>query len=262
MQHICERSSAREQLNNDLSTFATCLRAYVRACAGYVRAPAKVAGTLLYSSCETCLAACERWNNITLNIVCDADSRSFVRSRAVKRAATYASGGQRKPRRWKAGTVALRYAPYRLIIIISVISMCAVDVASEFASCSVRERQCDHGSCAPIASARSRQLVVPSCREIRKYQKSVDLLIPRMPFSRLVREIAHDGKTDVRFSTDALEAIQEATEICIVSLFEATNACCIHRDAVTISCVLAHTHAFFALFLHSPLFVSTGCRHT
>ena len=33
-------------------------------------------------------------------------------------------------------------------------------------------------------------------REIRRYQKSTELLIRKMPFQRLVREIAQDFKTD------------------------------------------------------------------
>ena len=36
-------------------------------------------------------------------------------------------------------------------------------------------------------------------REIRRYQKSTELLIRKLPFQRLVREIAQDFKTDLRF---------------------------------------------------------------
>merc|ERR1712150_40357 len=35
-------------------------------------------------------------------------------------------------------------------------------------------------------------------REIRRYQKSTELLIRKLPFQRLVREIAQDFKTDLR----------------------------------------------------------------
>ena len=36
-------------------------------------------------------------------------------------------------------------------------------------------------------------------REIRRYQKSTDLLVPRLPFQRLIREIAHEHSDDIRF---------------------------------------------------------------
>lgn len=71
-------------------------------------------------------------------------------------------------------------------------------------------------------------------REIRKYQKSTDLLIRRLPFQRLVREIAHDFKTDVRFQSTAINALQEASEAYLVGLFEDTNLCAMHAKRVTI----------------------------
>jgi histone H3 len=46
-------------------------------------------------------------------------------------------------------------------------------------------------------------------REIRKYQKSTELLIRKLPFQRLVREIAQDFKTDLRFQSTAIMALQE-----------------------------------------------------
>lgn len=49
-------------------------------------------------------------------------------------------------------------------------------------------------------------------REIRKYQKSTDLLIRKLPFQRLVREIAQEFKTDLRFQSTAILALQEAAE--------------------------------------------------
>jgi histone H3 len=50
-------------------------------------------------------------------------------------------------------------------------------------------------------------------REIRRYQKSTELLIRKLPFQRLVREIAQDFKTDLRFQTSAILALQEASEV-------------------------------------------------
>lgn len=71
-------------------------------------------------------------------------------------------------------------------------------------------------------------------REIRKYQKSTDLLIRKLPFQRLVREIAQDYKTDLRFQSFAVLALQEASEAYLVGLFEDTNLCAIHAKRVTI----------------------------
>jgi histone H3/H4 len=71
-------------------------------------------------------------------------------------------------------------------------------------------------------------------REIRKFQKSTALLIRRLPFQRLVREIAQDFKNDLRFQSSAILALQEATEAYLVSLFEDTNMLALHAKRVTI----------------------------
>ena len=72
-------------------------------------------------------------------------------------------------------------------------------------------------------------------REIRKYQKSTDLLIRKLPFQRLVREIAKEFfNNDLRFQSTAILALQEASEAYLVGLFEDTNLCAIHAKRVTI----------------------------
>ena len=71
-------------------------------------------------------------------------------------------------------------------------------------------------------------------REIKRYQKSTDLLIRKLPFQRVVREIAQDYKSDLRFQISAIEALQEAAESYIVGIFEDTNLCAIHAKRVTI----------------------------
>lgn len=71
-------------------------------------------------------------------------------------------------------------------------------------------------------------------REIRKYQKSTELLVRKLPFQRLVREIAQDFKSDLRFQASAIAALQEASESYLVGLFEDTNLCAIHTKRVTI----------------------------
>ena len=71
-------------------------------------------------------------------------------------------------------------------------------------------------------------------REIRKYQKTTDLLIKKAPFQRLVREVSQDFKADLRFQSSAVMALQEASEAYLVGLFEDTNLCAIHAKRVTI----------------------------
>jgi len=71
-------------------------------------------------------------------------------------------------------------------------------------------------------------------REIRKFQKSTELLIRKLPFQRLVREVAQDMCRDLRFQSNAVLALQEASEAYLVGLFEDTNLCAIHAKRVTI----------------------------
>ena len=71
-------------------------------------------------------------------------------------------------------------------------------------------------------------------REIRRYQKSTDLLLKKAPFQRLVREIAQDSRSDLRFQSSAVMALQEASEAFLIGLFEDTNLCAIHARRVTI----------------------------
>ena len=106
-------------------------------------------------------------------------------------------------------------------------------------------------------------------REIRRYQKSTDLLIRRAPFMKLVRDICkemvkkrnevkdnnkaelekakmtyddnprgrlglEDGEDCLRFQSTALLALQEASEAYLVGLFEDVNLCAIHAKRVTI----------------------------
>ena len=71
-------------------------------------------------------------------------------------------------------------------------------------------------------------------REIRKFQKSTDLLIRKLPFQKVVREIAGEFKSDLKFQSQAILALQEATEAYVVGLFEDTNLLAIHAKRVTI----------------------------
>ncbi|KAJ8748011.1 hypothetical protein K2173_012973 [Erythroxylum novogranatense] len=66
------------------------------------------------------------------------------------------------------------------------------------------------------------------------FQKSTELLIRKIPFQKLVRQIANDFKIGLRFQSHAILALQEAAEAYIVGLLEDTNLCAIHAKRVTI----------------------------
>ena len=100
------------------------------------------------------------------------------------------------------------------------------------------------GQQAPKGGVRKRYRYRPgtvALKQIRQYQKSTELLIRKLPFQRLVREIASDSEViksplcgKVRFQSAAIMALQEATEAYLVGLFEDSNLCAIHARRVTI----------------------------
>jgi len=72
--------------------------------------------------------------------------------------------------------------------------------------------------------------------EIRRYQKTTNLLIPKLPFSRVIREICDKvvPRGHLRFQSAALQALQEASEAYLVTLFEDSYLCAIHAKRVTL----------------------------
>ncbi|XP_058029753.1 histone H3-like centromeric protein A [Ahaetulla prasina] len=73
-------------------------------------------------------------------------------------------------------------------------------------------------------------------QEIRKYQKSTNLLIAKLPFSRVVREICleYTRGVDMMWQSMALLALQEAAEAFLVHLMEDAYLCTIHAKRVTL----------------------------
>ena len=100
------------------------------------------------------------------------------------------------------------------------------------------------GQKAPKGGVKKRyryRLGTVALKQIRQYQKSTELLIRKLPFQRLVREIASDSEViksplcgKVRFQSAAVMALQEAAEAYLIGLFEDTNLCAIHAKRVTI----------------------------
>ncbi|KAJ1964729.1 centromeric DNA-binding histone H3-like protein cse4 [Dipsacomyces acuminosporus] len=85
---------------------------------------------------------------------------------------------------------------------------------------------------------------VKALKEIRMYQKSTNTLLAKLPFARVVREIAQDFASDYdvasgyplafRWQSSAILALQEAAEAFLVHLFEDANLCALHAKRVTI----------------------------
>lgn len=70
--------------------------------------------------------------------------------------------------------------------------------------------------------------------EIKRYRKSTELLIPKLPFQRLVREIASQYMVNLKFKSETLAALQEASEAYLVGLFEDSVLCAVHAKRVTL----------------------------
>ena len=73
-------------------------------------------------------------------------------------------------------------------------------------------------------------------REIKKFQKSTDLLIPKMPFTRMVRSmvLSRTGNDSMRFQSNAISTLQEATERHLISIYEDSFMCANHAKRVTL----------------------------
>ena len=87
----------------------------------------------------------------------------------------------------------------------------------------------------PVKRPRRHKPGVVALREIRRHQKSTETLIGKAPFQRLVRKICWDVvRTDLRFQSTALLALQEAAEAHLVGVAEDANLCAIHINRVTL----------------------------
>ena len=70
--------------------------------------------------------------------------------------------------------------------------------------------------------------------KIKKYQKSTNLLVKRLPFQRLSCKIAQNYRTDLHFQSSTIMALQEVGEAFLVGLFEQANLCAVHTRRMTI----------------------------
>lgn len=93
-------------------------------------------------------------------------------------------------------------------------------------------------SAAPAKDGKKKRRFRPgtvALRQIRKFQTSCDTLIPRAPFKRLVREIAHELNPEIRFQSKAIDALAQAAEPFLVEHLEASQRAAIHDGRVTIT---------------------------
>jgi histone H3/H4 len=84
-----------------------------------------------------------------------------------------------------------------------------------------------------VAGCKKRGTV--AAKEIRKLQQSTELLIPKAPFARLVKEVLSQYSDDFRCALEALLALQTASESYLTALFEDVALCCIHAGRATIT---------------------------
>ena len=99
--------------------------------------------------------------------------------------------------------------------------------------------------------------------KIRRYQKSTELLIRKLPFQRLVREVTQDFRIDFHFQSSTIMTLQEATEAYCIGLFEDTNLCVIHTKCMTImskDIQLAH-HICGEGLRHGPMHIASIYSH-
>ena len=85
-----------------------------------------------------------------------------------------------------------------------------------------------------VEKQRKIQRGMQALKEIQKYQKGADLLIQRVPFQRLVREIVQRCREGLKLQSSAVLALQEVGEAFLVGLLEQANICAIHAKRVTI----------------------------
>ncbi|KAE8451851.1 histone H3-like centromeric protein hH3v [Mollisiaceae sp. DMI_Dod_QoI] len=100
-----------------------------------------------------------------------------------------------------------------------------------------RRSAVEPGDPVPMRKKRRYKPGTKALQEIRKFQRSTDLLLLKLPFSRLVREIALTLRPvgeGMRWQSQAIQALQEASEAFLVHLFEDTNLCALHAKRVTI----------------------------
>jgi histone H3 len=98
-------------------------------------------------------------------------------------------------------------------------------------------------------------------REIRKYQGGHDLLIKKLPFQRLVRQLCNNlhPKADIRWQSTAILALQEATEAYIISLLQDAQLCAIHAKRVTL--MKKDLHLAMRIRGDSPMQIDDGINY-
>ncbi|ESO99625.1 hypothetical protein LOTGIDRAFT_176498 [Lottia gigantea] len=165
--------------------------------------------------------------------------RKQLATKAARKSAP-ATGGVKKPHRYRPGTVALReirryQKSTELLIRKLPFQRLVREIAQDFKT----DLRFQSSAVMALQEASEAYLVglfedTNLCAIHAKRKYDTELLIRKLPFQRLVREIAQNFKTDLRFQSSAAMALQEASEAYLVGLFEDTNLCAIHTKRVTI----------------------------
>ncbi|KAH6554904.1 hypothetical protein KP509_1Z298400 [Ceratopteris richardii] len=92
----------------------------------------------------------------------------------------------------------------------------------------------NQGAIPNARASQRRRRYTKAFAEIRHYQKTAELLIPRRPFARVVKEELQRYCAGLRIQALALEALQEVAEAYLISMLEDSNLCAIHAKRVTI----------------------------
>lgn len=74
----------------------------------------------------------------------------------------------------------------------------------------------------------------PALQEIIRLQRTTHLLIPRLPFQRVIREILQEFHVDFRVQGQAIEALRESSELYLVQMFSDALLCMIHAKRATL----------------------------
>ena len=98
-----------------------------------------------------------------------------------------------------------------------------------------QEQLAAKATCRAVPTKPHMHYAIITMREICHFQKSVDLLIPLLPFQHLICEIAQGFRMDLHFQICAILALQEAADTWLVQLFESANLCAIHCGRQTIA---------------------------
>lgn len=159
-------------------------------------------------------------------------SGSGARAGVGQRAATSGRAAQ-APRGSAAATLSVSVSPGAVVEVVS--ADAAAPAQAPVGDGASAGGVAAGGAVGQVAPTRRYRPGTKALREIRKFQRSSELLISKLPFQRLVREVAANVKQDIRFQAVAVEILQHAVEDYVVQVFEDCVLCAVHAKRVTVT---------------------------